>query len=80
MIAFNNENSPENKIIKNLEKLFDEISNLDSNVQHYDNVQTSDIKSILEDVLYSQNETEVNLLISKNPDNSLNLFLDILNE
>ena len=81
MIAFNNsEHSSEDKILQNLEKLFNELSSLNSNLSEHNNISPSDIKNILEDVLYKQNKTELSLLISKNTDNTLNILLDILDE
>jgi len=81
MIAFNNsEHSSEDKILQNLEKLFDELSSLNPNLSEHNNITPSDIKNILEDVLYKQNKTELSLLISKNADNTLNILLDILDE
>jgi len=81
MIAFNNrEDSPEDKVLHNLEKLFTELSNLNPNLSEYNHIETLDIKHILEDLLYKQNKTELNLLISKNADNTLNILLDILDE
>ena len=85
MIAFNNnENSPEDKIFKNLKKLLDEVSGLDSSdlisfkPQEYDEVNISDITQIIYDTLYQQNNIAISLLITKNDNNSLNLVVDAI--
>lgn len=85
MIAFRkDENSPEDKILKNLQKLLDEVSGLDSSdligfkPQEYDEVNISDITQIIYDTLYQQNNIAISLLITKNDNNSLNLVVDTI--
>ena len=85
MIAFRkDENSPEDKILKSLQKLLDEVSGLDSSdlisfkPQEYDEVNISDITQIIYDTLYQQNNIAISLLITKNDNNSLNLVVDTI--
>jgi len=85
MIAFNNNEDPtEDKILKNLQKLLDEVSGLDSSQlldftpEEHDNVNISDITQIIYDTLYQQSNTAISLLITKNDNNSLNLIIDTI--
>jgi len=85
MIAFNNNEDPtEDKILKNLQKLLDEVSGLDSSQlldftpEEHDNVNISDITQMIYDTLYQQSNTAISLLITKNDNNSLNLIIDTI--
>jgi len=85
MIAFRkDEDSHEDKITKGLQKLFEEIDNLDtSNLivikpEEYDGVSISDITQFIYDTLYQQNYSALSLLITKNENNSLNLVIDTM--
>ena len=84
MITFNNEENPQDEVVKNLKKLLDELSHLDFsdhdhlNPEQYDNVNISDITQIIYDKIYQQNSTAISLLITKNENNSLELTLDII--
>lgn len=85
MIAFrNNENSDEDKIIQNLQKILNDINELDSShlisfkPEEYDNVNISDITQIIYDTFYQKNNQAISLLITKNKNNSLNLVIDTI--
>lgn len=85
MIAFRkDEDSEEDKIIQGLQKLFEEISDLDTSdiigfkPEEYDNVNISDITQVIYDTLYQKNNTAISLLITKNENNSLNLVIDTI--
>ena len=85
MIAFRkDENSDEDKIMQGLQKLFKEISDLDTSdiigfkPEEYDNVNISDITQVIYDTLYQKNNTAISLLITKNDNNSLNLVIDTI--
>lgn len=84
MIAFRNESSDEDKIMQNLQKLFDELGDLESSdligfkPQEYDEVNISDITQMIYETLYQQNNTAISLLITKNKNNSLNLVVDTI--
>jgi uncharacterized protein YfkK (UPF0435 family) len=85
MIAFRkDEDSEEDKIMQGLQKLFEEISNLDTSdiigfkPEEYDNVNISDITQVIYDTLYQKNNTAISLLITKNDNNSLNLVIDTI--
>lgn len=84
MIAFRNESSDEDKIMQNLQKLFDELGDLESSdligfkPQEYDEVNISDITQMIYETLYQQNNTAISLLITKNDNNSLNLVVDTI--
>ena len=84
MIAFRkDENSEEDKIMQGLQKLFEEIGDLDTSdiisfkPEEYDDVNISDITQVIYDTLY-QNHTAISLLITKNKNNSLNLVIDTI--
>jgi len=85
MIAFRkDENSDEDKILKSLQKLLKEVSDLDpSNLidfqeKEYKEVNISDITQTIYDSLYQENNTAISLLITKNKNNSLNLIIDVI--
>jgi len=85
MIAFRkDDNSDEDQVIKGLQKLLNEVSNLESSAllefhpEEYDNVNISDITQIIYDKLFQDNNTAVSLLITKSDNNSLNLVIDMI--
>lgn len=85
MIAFRkDEDYEEDKIMQGLQKLFKEISDLDTSdiigfkPEEYDNVNISDITQVIYDTLYQKNNTAISLLITKNDNNSLNLVIDTI--
>ena len=85
MIAFKkDEDSREDKIMQGLQKLFQEISDLDTSdiigfkPEEYDDVNISDITQVIYDTLYQKNNTAISLLITKNDNNSLNLVIDTI--
>ena len=85
MIAFRkDENSDEDKILKSLQKLLKEVSDLDpsdlidSQEKEYKEVNISDITQTIYDSLYQENNTAISLLITKNKNNSLNLIIDVI--
>ena len=85
MIAFRkDDNSDEDQVIKGLQKLLNEVSNLESSAlldfhpEEHDNVNISDITQIIYDKLFQDNNTAVSLLITKSDNNSLNLVIDMI--
>ena len=85
MIAFRkDENSDEDKILKSLQKLLKEVSDLDPSdlidfqEKEYKEVNISDITQTIYDSLYQENNTAISLLITKNKNNSLNLIIDVI--
>jgi len=85
MIAFKkDDNSDENQVIKGLQKLLNNLDDLESSVllefhpEEYDNVNISDITQIIYDKLFQDNNIAISLLITKSDNNSLNLVIDMI--
>lgn len=84
MIAFNNNNSPnEHKMKKAFDKLIKAINEVepeslldDIEPSTYLDTNLSEIVDIMYQSLFIENKTSINLFITKNPDNSLDLTIE----
>ena len=84
MIAPNYDStSPEDKILKNLQLLIDELSkenDISSSfcTEEHNNVDILFINDIINSKLSSEEVSSLSLMISKNSDNSLDVILDLI--
>jgi len=83
MIAFNNNQSNEDKLNKAFQKLMKAVNEVepeslldDIEPSTYLDTNLSEIVDIMYQSLFIENKTSINLFITKNPDNSLDLTIE----
>ena len=83
MIAFNNNQSNEDKLHKAFQKLMKAVNEVepeslldDIEPSTYLDTNLSEIVDVMYQSLFIDNKTSINLFITKNPDNSLDLTIE----